>query len=62
MMPMRPGTMLLSCAIAGLVASAALAQAANYMSVEATAGKPLQLTYHASAHKSNCTPAPLVHD
>ena len=57
---MRPSTMLLSCAIAGLVASAALAQAANYMSVEATAGKPLQLSYHASAHKSNCTPAPLA--
>jgi hypothetical protein len=52
--------MLLSCAIAGLTASAALAQAANYMSVEATAGKPLQLSYHASAHKSDCTPAPLA--
>ena len=60
MMPMRPSTMLLSCAIAGLMASAALAQAANYMSVEATAGKPLQLSYHASAHKSDCTPAPLA--
>ena len=59
-MPMRPSTVLLSCAIAGLVASAALGQAANYMSVEAMAGKPLQQTYHASAHKSNCTPAPLV--
>jgi hypothetical protein len=60
MMPMRPSTMLLSCAIAGLVASAALAQAVNYTSIEATAGKPLQLSYHASAHKSDCTPAPLV--
>jgi len=60
MMPMRPSTVLLSCAIAGLAASAALAQAANYLSVEAIAGKPLQLTYHASAHKSNCTPAPLA--
>ena len=39
MMPMRP-TMLLACAIAGSVVSAALAQAANYTSVEATAGKP----------------------
>ena len=57
--PMRPSTMLLSCAIAGLAASAALAQATNYTSVEATAGKPVQLTYHASAHKSSCTPAPL---
>ncbi len=56
----RPSTVLLACAIAGLAASAALAQAAaNYMSVEAIAGKPLQLSYHASAHKSNCTPAPL---
>ena len=59
MLPMRPSTMLLSCAIAGLAASAALAQATNYTSVEATAGKPVQLTYHASAHKSSCTPAPL---
>ncbi len=56
-MPMRPSTM--SYAIVCLAASAALAQAVNYMSVEATAGKPLQLSYHASAHKSNCTPAPL---
>ena len=60
MRAMRPSTMLLACAIAGLVASAALAQAVNYTSVEATAGKPLQLSYHASAHKSNCTPAPLA--
>ena len=60
MMPMRPSTVLLACTMAGLVASAALAHAANYMSVEATAGKPLQLSYHASAHKSNCTPAPLA--
>ena len=60
MMPMRPSTMLLSCAIVCLAASTALAQAVNYTSVEATAGKPLQLTYHASAHKSDCTPAPLA--
>ncbi len=59
-MPMRPSIMLLSCAVAGLVASAALGQAANYMSVDAIAGKPLQLSYHASAHKSDCTPAPLA--
>jgi len=57
MTSMRPSTMLLSCAIAGLMTAAALAQAAtNYTSVEATAGKPVQLTYHASANK-NCTPA-----
>ena len=60
MWPTRPSTMLLSCAIAGLMVSAALAQAVNYTSVEATAGKAVQLTYHASAHKSDCTPAPLV--
>ena len=59
MTPMRPSSMLLSCAIAGFVASAALAQTTNYTSIEATAGKPMQLTYHASAHKNNCTPAPL---
>jgi hypothetical protein len=59
MMPMRLSTVLLCCAIAGLLASAALAQAVNYTSVEATAGKPLQLSYHASAHKSDCSPAPL---
>jgi hypothetical protein len=41
-----------------LAASPVLGQATNYTSVEATAGKPVQLTYHASAHK-NCTPAPL---
>jgi hypothetical protein len=40
------------------MATAALAQDANYTSVEATADKPVQLSYHASAHK-NCTPAPL---
>jgi hypothetical protein len=57
---MRPSIVLLSCAIAGSVASAALAQTANYTSVEATAGKPVQLTYHASAHKGDCTPAPLA--
>jgi hypothetical protein len=42
---------------AGL-AQPALAQAANYTSVEATSEKPVQLTYHASAHK-NCTPGSL---
>ncbi len=28
--------------------------------MSATAGKPVQLTYHASAHKGDCTPAPLA--
>ena len=46
------------CATASLMATATLAQDANYTSVEATSDKPVQLGYHASAHK-NCTPAPL---
>ena len=41
------------------VAASALGQALNYTSVEAIAGKPVQLTYHADAHKSTCTPAPI---
>jgi hypothetical protein len=49
---------LVLCASASLVAASALAQDANYMSVEATSGKAIQLSYHASAHK-NCTSAPL---
>jgi hypothetical protein len=57
MRPMRPSTVLLSGAIAGFVVSTALAQAANYTSIEVPAGKPVQLTYHASAGK-NCAPAP----
>ena len=44
------------------ISTAAFAQPAptsNYTSIEATPAKPVQLGYHASAHKSNCTPAPL---
>jgi hypothetical protein len=59
MKPIRPSTMLLSCALTCFVASAALGQAINYTSVEAVAGKPVQLTYHADAHKSTCSPAPI---
>ena len=44
-----------------LVATAALAQAINYTSVEATSGKAVRLIYHASAHK-NCTAARLPTD
>jgi hypothetical protein len=51
-------TFLFSCGVAGLTAMATLAQDANYTSVDATSDKPVQLSYHASAHK-NCTPAPL---
>jgi hypothetical protein len=54
MVPLR--TLILLCAIASLTATAALAQDVNYTSVEATSDKPVQLSYHASAHK-NCTPA-----
>jgi hypothetical protein len=56
MVPLR--TLVFSCATAGLTVAIALAQDANYMSVEATSDKPVQLSYHASAHQ-NCTPAPL---
>jgi hypothetical protein len=43
------------------ISTVALAQPAptsNYTSIEATSDKPVQLSYHGSAHK-NCTPAPL---
>src|ERR1700689_853582 len=59
MKPIRARTMLLSCALVGFVPPAAFGQAPNYPSVEAISGKPVQLTYHADAHKSTCTPAPL---
>jgi hypothetical protein len=54
MVPLR--TLVFSCATASLTAATALAQDANYMSVEATSDKPVQLSYHASAHR-NSTPA-----
>ena len=46
------------CGAASLMATATFAQDANYTSVTATSEKPVQLGYHASAHK-NCTPAAL---
>ncbi len=52
-----PRKMLLAFVISGVFATTAFAQNTDYTSVEATAGKLVQLTYHASAHK-NCTPAP----
>jgi hypothetical protein len=56
-MVLLPGrSLLFSCAAASLIASAGLAQDASYTSVDATSEKPVQLGYHASAHK-NCTPA-----
>ena len=49
---------LIACVAISLLSTAALAQTANYTSVEATSEKPVQLSYHGSAHK-DCTPAPL---
>jgi hypothetical protein len=59
-------TMLKIMALAGAITAALLAvfatpadaQSTNYSSVEVSGTTPLQLSYHASAHK-NCTPAPL---
>lgn len=46
-------------ATASLLASAALAEGSvSYTSVEATPDKPVQLSYHASAHRGNCAAAP----
>jgi hypothetical protein len=56
-MVLRPSIIPFSCAVVGFMASAALAQTKNYTSIEAAAGKPVQLSYHASANK-NCAPAP----
>ena len=52
-------SIVVGCAAASLITGAVLAQDANYSSVEATPDKPVQLTYHASAHKNTCSPAPL---
>lgn len=52
-------TGIMSAVGAVLMVTAALAQgSANYTRIEATPGKPVQVSYHASAHK-NCTPAAL---
>ena len=51
--------LLFACAIISLTATAALAQSANYKSVQAVPDKPLELSYHASAHKNTCTPGAL---
>jgi hypothetical protein len=59
-MVLRP--LLFAFATASIWASASLAQNANYGSVTTIPDKPVQLSYHASAHKSNCSPgaAPTV--
>jgi hypothetical protein len=49
---------LIAWAVSSVVVGQAFAQNANYTSVETTWDKPVQLGYHASAHK-NCTPARL---
>jgi len=54
---MNPSTVPFACALVGFSISTAFAQAMDYTSVEAIAGKPVQLSYHASAHK-NCTAGP----
>jgi hypothetical protein len=52
-------TILFAFGIACVYASATFAEDANYASVDAIPDKPLQLSYHASAHKSNCSPGAL---
>jgi hypothetical protein len=59
MMAMRPKRLLFASTFAGLLSSTAFAQAINYTSVEAITAKPAQLSYHASAQRSSCTPAQL---
>jgi hypothetical protein len=56
-------TILFAFATAGVGVCASLAQDANYASVAATPDIPVRLSYHASAHKSNCSPGalPTVH-
>jgi Big-like domain-containing protein len=58
--PLR--TILFAFATASVCVPASLAQNANYASVTTIPDKPVQLSYHASAHKSNCSPgaAPTV--
>jgi hypothetical protein len=50
---------LLACAAASLTATTAFGQETNYKSIEAVPDKPVQLSYHGSAHKNTCSPAPL---
>ena len=52
-------TILFAFATASVGVCASLAQSANYASVDAIPDKPVQLSYHASAHKSNCSPGAL---
>ena len=56
-------TLLFAFATASAGVCASLAQDANYASVAAIPDIPVRLSYHASAHKSNCSPGalPTVH-
>ncbi len=59
-MVLRPlRTLLFACATASVCVSASLAQDANHSNVDAAPDKPVQLSYHASAHKSDCSAGPL---
>jgi hypothetical protein len=55
--PLR--TLLFAFATASVCVSASLPQDANYTSADAIPGKPVQLSYHASANKNNCSPGAL---
>lgn len=55
---LRSGEAAFAAAVA-LAPPAGLAQSINYTSMEATAGQALQLTFHGTAHVSDCGPAPL---
>jgi hypothetical protein len=47
-------------AVASVVACAALAEGSvSYASIEATSDHPVQLSYHGSAHRGNCSAAPV---
>jgi hypothetical protein len=50
---------LFACAVVSLTATGAVAQSANYTSIQAVPDKPVQLSYHASAYTNTCAPAAL---
>ena len=61
MKPMHASIILLSCALTCFVSASALGQALNYTSVEAIAGKPVQLTYHAISFLPGARPGAQLH-
>jgi hypothetical protein len=62
-MVLWPRTLLFAFATTSACVCASFAQDANYASVTATPDIPVRLSYHASAHKNNCSPGalPTVH-